>query len=67
MEKCSLCKKVLTEGGCDVHNLSKPYEMPTKITWDGKKCSLDNIVIYRICKNCLNTVMEAVNSCIKED
>lgn len=67
MENCSLCNKVLTEGGCDVHNLNRSYEMPMKITWDGKNCSLDNRVVNRICEKCLGKIMNAVNSCINGD
>lgn len=65
--KCDLCKKFLVEGGTDIHHLNKAYEMPMKITWNGTNCRLSNIVVNSICKDCLNVIMNAVNSCVKED
>lgn len=67
MAKCNLCKKVLVEGGKDIHRLNKDYEMPMEIKWDGTKCDITNKLVNSICEDCLNVIMKAVNSCIKED
>ena len=67
MDYCDLCNCLLTEGERDIHRLSKPYEIPEKIEWDGTKCNIKNRVVNKICKNCLGRIIDTVNSCIWGD
>ena len=63
-KRCDLCNNILEEGKMDVHELSKPYELPYEIKWDGTDCHITNKVVRHICAACLGKVMGTINSCM---
>ena len=65
--KCSLCENVLIEYGRDVHDLSRNYELPFEIKWEGNDCCITNKVVNSICSKCLGKIMNTVKECMREE
>ena len=63
--RCDLCGIILKEREQDVRELSKPYEIPYKIEWNGIECTITNKVVRHICCHCLDHIMDAVRDCMK--
>ena len=70
MANCSLCKKLLRENERDHHVLDHRYEFPYRVEWKYNgvvDATIHNKIVRSICEECLEKIMNAVNSCIKED
>ena len=65
LDRCDLCGTVLEEGVKDIHELSKPYEFPYKIEWDGAQCHITNKVLKHICNSCLTRIMGTIGNCME--
>lgn len=56
-KRCDICNAILMEGEKDIHELSKPYEIPYEIKWNGTECNITNKVVRHICGFCLDKIM----------
>jgi hypothetical protein len=65
LDRCDLCGTVLEEGVKDIHELSKPYELPYKIEWEGTNCIITDKVVKHICSSCLTRIMGVVGNCME--
>lgn len=65
--RCNLCEITLIEGGRDIHKLSKGYELPFEIEWNGIYCKITNKVVSSICSKCLGKIMNTVKECMREN
>lgn len=59
-KKCDICGAILQDGEKDIQELSKPYELPYEIKWNGIECNITNKVVRHICQYCTEKIIDTM-------